>query len=259
MSNVKKIALVTGGGRGIGLGTAKCLAADGCDIVVCDIHEEGSIAAALDEVRQSGAEVLYCRSDVSSPDDRRSMMDQIKDRFGRLNVLVNNAGVAPKVRADILEATEESFERLIRINLQGPYFLTQAAANWMIEQRKQDDTFEACIVNVSSVSSTMASVNRGDYCISKAGVSMATHLWAARLGEFDIPVYEIRPGIIKTPMTAPVQDKWDKLIAEGIMVQSRWGLPVDVGKAVATLVRGDLAYSTGQVIMVDGGLALQQL
>ena len=259
MSNARKVALITGAGRGIGLGTAKCLAADGCDIVVCDVHEEDSIAAVLDEVRGLGAEVLYCRRDVSDPDARSVMIDQIRQRFGRLNVLVNNAGVAPKVRADILEATEESFERLMRINLQGPYFLTQAAANWMIRQREADQAFEACIVNVSSVSSTMASTNRGDYCISKAAVSMATQLWAARLGEFGIPVYEIRPGIIKTPMTAPVQEKWDKAIADGVMVQSRWGLPEDVGKAVAMLVRGELAYSTGQVIMVDGGLALQRL
>ena len=259
MSNARKVALITGAGRGIGLGTAKCLAADGCDIVVCDVHEEDSIAAGLDEVRGLGAEVLYCRSDVSNPDARSDMIDQIRQRFGRLSVLVNNAGVAPKVRADILEATEESFERLMRINLQGPYFLTQAAANWMTRQREADRAFEACIVNVSSVSSTMASTNRGDYCISKAAVSMATQLWAARLGEFGIPVYEIRPGIIKTPMTAPVQEKWDKAIADGVMVQSRWGLPEDVGKAVAMLARGDLAYSTGQVIMVDGGLALQRL
>ncbi|MHC4176544.1 MAG: 3-ketoacyl-ACP reductase [Planctomycetota bacterium] len=259
MSDKKKLALITGAGRGIGLGTAKCLAEGGCDIVVCDVHDEETAAPALEEVRGLGAEVLYCRSDVSDPDARRSMMDQIRHRFGRLNVLVNNAGVAPKVLADILEATEESFERLMRINLQGPYFLTQAAANWMIQQRRDDPAFEACIVNVSSVSSTMASTNRGDYCISKAAVSMATQLWAARLGEFGIPVYEIRPGIIKTPMTAPVQDKWDKAITGGIMVQSRWGLPEDVGKAVAMLVRGDLAYSTGQVIMVDGGLAMQRL
>ncbi len=259
MSNANKVALVTGGGRGIGLGTAKCLAADGCDVVISDIHPDEDVAEALDQVRQLGAEVLYCRSDVADPQARLTMLAQIREHFGRLNVLVNNAGVAPKVRADVLEATEESFERLIRINLQGPYFLTQAAANWMIRQREQDETFEGTIVNVSSVSTTMASVNRGDYCISKAAVSMATLLWAARLGEFGIPVYEIRPGIIKTPMTAPVQEKWDQAIADGVMVQSRWGLPEDVGKAVAMLVRGELAYSTGQVIMVDGGLALPRL
>lgn len=259
MPHARKVALITGGGRGIGLATARCLAAEGCHLVICDVHPDEVVAEALDDLRTSGAEVLYCRSDVADPQARRNMIQESRRRFGRLNVLVNNAGVAPKVRADILESTEESFDRLMDINLKGPYFLTQAAANWMIAGRKQDESQRACIINVSSVSSTMASTNRGDYCISKAAVSMATLLWAARLGEFGIPVYEIRPGIIKTPMTEPVTEKWDKAIAEGVMVQSRWGLPEDVGKAVAMLVRGDLAYSTGQVIMVDGGLALQRL
>jgi len=255
----KKVALVTGAGRGIGLGIAKHLAADGCDIVVGDIHEEGAIGPALDELRGCGTEVLYCRADVSDADARAAMLAEVRDRFGRLNVLVNNAGVAPLVRADILEATEESFERLMRINLQGPYFLTQAAANWMIDQRKADEQFAGCIVNISSISATVASPSRGEYCISKAGVSMATKLWAVRLGEFGIPVYEVRPGIIKTDMTKPVTEKYDKLIAEGLLVQSRWGLPEDVGRAVAMLVRGDLAYSTGQVVMVDGGFSLERL
>ncbi len=259
MSNTKKVALITGAGRGIGLGIARCLAAEGCDIVVNDIHPEEDVQAALAELLQTGADVLYCRADVSDPDARAAMLASVRDRFGRLNVLVNNAGVAPTVRADVLEATEESFERLIRINLQGPYFLTQAAANWMVDQRKADESFPACLVNVSSISATVASPSRGDYCISKAGVSMATQLWAVRLGEFGIPVYEVRPGIIKTDMTKPVTEKYDKLIAEGLLVQSRWGLPEDVGRAVAMLVRGDLAYSTGQVVMVDGGFSLARL
>jgi len=259
MHNTRRTALVTGAGRGIGLGIAKSLAAEGCDLAICDIHDEPTVADAMEDLRRLGAEVLYCRADVSDAEARATMLDDIQNHFGRLNILVNNAGVAPKVRADILDATEESFERLIHINLQGPYFLTQAVANWMIRQREQDGTFAAHIVNISSVSATMVSTARGEYCISKAAVSMATQLWAARLGEFDIPVYEIRPGIIKTPMTAPVVEKYDKLIAEGIMVQSRWGLPEDIGRAVAMLVRGDLAYSTGQVIMVDGGLTLPRL
>ena len=256
---MKKVALVTGAGRGIGLSIARCLASDGCDVVVCDLDEEETIRAALDQLRSLGADVLYCRSDVSDTSARAEMLSQIKERFGQLNVLVNNAGVAPNVRADILEATEESFERLVRINLQGPYFLTQAVANWMIDARKKDGQFPASIVNISSISVTVASPSRGDYCISKAGIAMATRLWAVRLGEFGIPVYEVRPGIIKTDMTRPVAEKYDKLIAEGLLVQSRWGLPEDVGRAVAMLVRGELAYSTGQVIMVDGGFTLERL
>ena len=259
MSDGNKVALITGAGRGIGLGIAKCLASEGCDVAVCDIHEEEAIGEALDGLRQLGADVLYCRADVSDKDARAGMLAQIRQRFGRLNVLVNNAGVAPKVRADILDATEESFEWVMRINLQGPYFLTQAVANWMIEQQKQDPQFQGCIVNVSSISATVASPSRGEYSISKAGVAMASKLWAVRLGEFGIPVYEVRPGIVKTDMTKPVTEKYDKLIAEGLLVQARWGFPEDVGRAVAMLVRGDLAYSTGQVVMVDGGYSLERL
>jgi 3-oxoacyl-[acyl-carrier protein] reductase len=259
MAGQKKVALVTGAGRGIGLGIVKCLAVEGCDIAVCDVHDESAIAGALEELHGLGAEVLYCRADVSDTAARAAMLEQIRRRFGRLNVLVNNAGVAPKARADILEATEESFERLMRVNLQGPYFLTQAAANWMIRQRAGDSQCACCIVNISSISATVASPSRGEYCISKAGVSMATQLWAARLGQFNIPVYEVRPGLIATDMTAGVKEKYDKLIGEGLLLQARWGLPEDAGKAVAMLVRGDLRYSTGQVIMVDGGFSVQRL
>lgn len=256
---MKKVALITGAGRGIGLGIAQCLAKDGCDIVVCDVHEAAVVAEAMEGLRSLGATVLYCRADVTDPAARGRMLAEIRAKFGRLHVLVNNAGVAPKVRADILEATEESFERLIKINLQGPYFLTQAVANWLVAQKQADASFTGCIVNISSVSATVASPSRGEYCISKAGVSMATKLWAARLGEFDLPVYEIRPGIIKTDMTAVVTAKYDKLIGEGLLLQSRWGLPEDIGRAVAMMVRGDIAYSTGQVILVDGGQTVQRL
>jgi 3-oxoacyl-[acyl-carrier protein] reductase len=256
---MKKVALITGAGRGIGLEIARCLAGERFDLAVCDIHAETAIRDALKGLREAGAEVLYCLSDVSNPEDRKRMLAEVRARYGRLNVLVNNAGVAPKVRADILEAGEESFERLIRINLQGPYFLTQAVANWMIAQRKAAADFEGCIVNISSTSATVPSTSRGEYCISKAGVSMATRLWAARLGEFNIPVYEIRPGIIQTEMTASVREKYDRLIRDGLTIQRRWGLVEDVGRAVAMLVRSDLPYSTGQVILVDGGMTLQRL
>lgn len=256
---MKQVALITGAGRGIGLGTAKALAADGHDIVIADIHAEADVADALQEVRDLGAEVLYCRADVTDPAARKAMLAQVQEKFGRLNVLVNNAGVGPRVRADILEATEEEFEWVMKINLQGPYFLTQAVANWMIAQKQADPAWWGCIVNISSMSATVVSVNRGEYCISKAGVSMATQLWAARLGEFNIPVYEIRPGIIRTPMTAGVVAKYDKLISEGLLIQSRWGFPEDIAKAVAMMARGDIAYSTGQVVNVDGGVTIQRL
>lgn len=255
----RPVALITGAGRGIGLGIARCLAATGHDLAICDLHEETALTETLNALRRTGAGVWYSRTDVTDKPGRERMLEALRERFGRLNVLVNNAGVAPKVRADILEATEESFERLLGINLQGPYFLTQAVARRLIEQKQADTGFRGAIVNISSISATVASVSRGDYCISKAGVSMATKLWAARLGEYDIPVFEVRPGIIKTDMTQAVQEKYDRLIAEGLCVQSRWGYPEDVGQAVAALVGGAFNYSSGQVIMVDGGMSLPRL
>jgi len=256
---MKRVALITGAGRGIGYGIANALANEGLDIAVMDVHEESVVAEAMQALRALGADVLYCRGDVTHKDDRARVLDEIRAHFGALHVLVNNAGVSPLQRADILEATEESYERVMRINVQGPYFLTQAVANWMVQQHQTDPEWRGCIVNISSMSATVVSVNRGEYCLSKAAVSMATQLWAARLGEYDIPVYEIRPGIIKTAMTEPVTARYDKLISEGLLVQPRWGYPEDVGRAAAMMVRGDIAYSTGQVINVDGGVTLQRL
>ncbi|MFW6367119.1 MAG: 3-ketoacyl-ACP reductase [bacterium] len=251
----KPVALVTGAGRGIGLGIAKCLASDGWNIAVADIHDPSAVQPAMDELRAQGAQVLYCVADVTDPDARTAMLRDIRATFGQLNMLVNNAGVAPSVRADITEASEESYERVMRINLQGPYFLTQAVANWMIEQADANPDFRGCICNISSISAVVASPSRGEYCLSKAGVSMATKLWAARLGEYGIPVLEIRPGLIQTDMTAKVKDKYDAMIEDGLLVQPRWGFPEDIGKAVAAVARGDLAYSTGAVIPVDGGFS----
>jgi len=257
---MKKTALVTGAGRGIGFAIAEQLATEGYNLVVMDIHEESVVADALKKLEAAGAEVLYGRADVTSAEARAQILADTKAKFGRLDVLVNNAGVAPRVRADLLEATEESYEWVMKINLQGPYFLTQAVANWMIEQKKADDSFSGCIINVSSMSAGVASTARGEYCISKAGMSMMTQLFAVRLGEFNIPVYEIRPGIIKTDMTAVVTEKYDNLIFnEGILLQSRWGLPEDIAKAAAMMARGDIAYSTGQIITIDGGFTIPRL
>ena len=255
---MKRVALVTGGSRGIGFGIAKHLAQNGFDLAVNGVREEKAIADGLQELRNTGADVLYCQGDVSLTGDRQKIIEQVKKHFGKLHVLVNNAGVAPKERKDILETTEESFDRLMATNLKSTYFLSQHVANWMIEQKKADVSFIACIINVSSVSATVASVNRGEYCVSKAGMSMVTQLFAVRLGEFDIPVYEVRPGVIYTDMTAAVKEKYDKLIGEGLIVQKRWGYPEDVGKAVSSLALGNFPYSTGQVIMIDGGITLSR-
>jgi len=256
---MKTVALITGGTRGIGLGVARSLAAGGFDLVLCGMREAVAVEEPLQGLRQLGAEVLYVRCNVAERTERAAMMEAIRAHYGRLNVLVNNAGIAPKQRLDILQATEESYEEVMRTNLQGPYFLTQSAARWMIEQKTADPDWTGCIISVSSISATVASPNRGEYCISKAGVSMATQLWAVRLGEFDIPVYEVRPGVIATDMTAGVKEKYDTLIANGLCAQRRWGTPDDVGKAVAALAGGAFSYSTGQIIMVDGGLTLPRL
>jgi NAD(P)-dependent dehydrogenase (short-subunit alcohol dehydrogenase family) len=253
---MKRVALITGGSRGIGYGIAKQLAENGFDIAVNGMREEKAVADVLKDLHSAGANVLYCRGDVSLTGDRVKIIEQVKEYFGKLHVLVNNAGVAPKERKDILQTSEESFDRLMATNLKSTYFLTQKVANWMIAQKKADASFTGSIINISSVSATVASVNRGEYCVSKAGISMVTQLFAVRLGEFDIPVYEVRPGVIYTDMTAGVKEKYDTLIEEGLTVQKRWGYPEDVGKAVSALALGNFPYSTGQVIMVDGGITL---
>lgn len=254
------MALVTGGTRGIGLGVAQELAASGIDLALGGRRAEKDVADVVRALEKQGSAVVYCRGDVASAAEREAIVEAVRQRFGRLDVLVNNAGAAPQVRTDILEASEESFDQMIGINLKGPYFLTQRVARWMVEQHESDPAFSGVIVNMSSVSATEASVNRGDYCLAKAGVAMATQLWAARLAEHGIAVYEVRPGIIHTDMTAPVAEKYDKLIFEGdLTVEKRWGEPEDVGRAVGVLARGELSYATGNVIMVDGGLTLRRL
>ncbi len=256
---MKRVALITGGSRGIGYGIAVELAKAGFHLAINGIRPADETEDIITGLKAYGGDVIYCPGDVASESARALMIDCIKNRYGRLHVLVNNAGVAPRERKDILETTEESYQRLMTTNLEGPFFLTQAIANWMIEQQGQEPRFDGCIVNISSISATIASVNRGEYCIAKAGLSMATQLFAVRLGAFNIPVYEVRPGIIHTDMTKGVAEKYDKLIEEGLCVQKRWGESSDVGKAVSALASGQFPYSTGQVIMVDGGLSLPRL
>ncbi len=259
MGSDRRVALVTGGSRGIGLGCAAHLAAAGFDLAVNGVRDESDAAGALERLRDTGVRVVYCRGDVADKRDRDGVLARIQKEFSALHILVNNAGVAPKERLDILETTESSFDFVVNINLRGAFFLTQSAANWMIAQKQADAGYQGCIINISSISATVASVNRGEYCISKAGLSMATRLFAVRLGEFDIPVYEVRPGVIRTDMTTGVKEKYDRLLSEGLCITPRWGLPEDVGKVVATLATGRLPYATGQVITVDGGLTVPRL
>jgi len=256
---MKQVALITGGSRGIGMGIAKELAGEGINLAINGIRSEKEVGALLDELRKFGIEVIYCQGDVSQQAGRESILEKIRQEFGQLNFLVNNAGVAPKERKDLLEASEESFSHVMLTNLQGPYFLTQRAARWLVAQKKEDAEFFGAIINITSVSATVASVNRGEYCVSKAGMAMMTSLFAARLGEYDIPVYEVRPGVIETDMTSEVKEKYNKLFCEGLAVQARWGQPSDIGKTVLAMVKGLLPYSTGAVINADGGLSIPRL
>lgn len=266
------VALITGGSRGIGRGIALALAREGHDLVINYAANAEAAEATAADCRAAAAQAGHtirpepCRADVSQAADRAALLAFARERFGRLNLLVNNAGVAPDTRADLLETGEASFDRLLRINVKGPFFLTQAAARWMIEQREAaaaagpastEDRF--AIVTVSSISAYTASVNRGEYCISKAALSMLTPLFAVRLAAHGIRVYEIRPGVIATDMTGPVKEKYDRLIAGGLTPIARWGRPDDIGKAVASIARGDLPFSTGEVLNVDGGFHLHRL
>lgn len=249
-------ALVTGASRGIGRGIALALAGAGYDIVVNYVNNAAAAEKVVAEIEAAGVRAVAVRADVSERADRERLVETAYAEFGELNLLVNNAGVAPTVRADILDATEESFDRVLAVNLKGPYFLTQLVARRMIEQK----TPAPKIVIVSSISAYTASVNRGDYCLAKAGLAMMAKLYAARLAEHGINVYEIRPGIIDTDMTAGVRQRYDRLIFEdGITPIRRWGTPEDVGRAVVAIAKDLLPFSTGQVIDVDGGFHLRIL
>ena len=255
----RPVALITGGTRGIGLGIARALAAEGWNLVISGVRPASEITPVLEELRAQGGEASYVSADIASREARSALAAEVRNRWGTLNALVNNAGRAPRVRADLLEAGEDSFEELMRTNLQGPYFLTQEVARDMVERRRADGSFRATIVFVTSVSAETASINRGEYCVSKAGLAMTAKLFAVRLAADGIPVYEVRPGVIATDMTAGVKQIYDDRITGGLIPEHRWGQPDDIGRVVAALVRGDLPYSTGSVINVDGGLSVPRL
>jgi NAD(P)-dependent dehydrogenase (short-subunit alcohol dehydrogenase family) len=258
------VVLVTGSSRGLGRGVALQLARGGYSVAInyAGNAEAASETLALCESERQSDEqrFLTVQADVRSSEDRQRMLAEILEHFGRLDCLVNNAGVAPLTRSDIVDATEESFDRVMTTNLRGPYFLTQAVArHWLETENKPLLSCGFCIVFVTSVSANTASVARGEYCMSKAGLSMAAQLWAARLAENDIPVYELRPGIMTSDMTDKVKDKYDEPIAEGGLVpQRRWGTAEDVGRAVTSLVDGNFPFSTGTIIDIDGGMCIRQ-
>lgn len=255
---MKKVAMVTGGSRGIGLGIVKQLAKDGFSIGIMATQDIESYPGFQAYLEENGIDHLYVKGNIASGEDRDNFVDKVVMKYGRVDLLVNNAGVAPKSRNDILDLPEESFDRLFEINTKGTFYMTQKAARQMVKQEPLDG-LKGTIINLSSVSATVSSTNRAEYCISKASISMMTVLFADRLAEESILVYEIRPGIIRSDMTSTVQEKYDRLFAQGISPINRWGTPEDIGNAVSLLAEGRLRYTTGQVINVDGGMTIQRL
>jgi NAD(P)-dependent dehydrogenase (short-subunit alcohol dehydrogenase family) len=258
---MEKTALVTGGTRGIGYGIARALAGEGWQLVIGGVRPREAVAGVLGELEALGVRVSYAAGDIGTREGREALREAAHQATGGagVNLLVNNAGVAPKVRADLLDTTEESYDYVVDRNLKGTFFLTQAIARGMVAARRGNPDFGAAIVNITSISVTVASINRGEYCVAKAGLGMLTQLFATRLGAEGIPVYEVRPGVIRTDMTSGVVGKYEQMTRDGLTVQPRMGLPEDVGRAVAALARGDFPYSTGAVFMVDGGLTVPRL
>jgi 3-oxoacyl-[acyl-carrier protein] reductase len=256
---MKKAALVTGGSRGIGFGIARALAVGGYNLAINGVRPEQDAINSLNELKSFDIDAIYCRGNIGEKDDRERIIQKAFNHFDSIEVLVNNAGIAPAVRKDILELDEENYDRLLDTNLKGTFFFTQQVANLMLKKKSLDPSYSPCIITITSISSEVASVNRGEYCMSKAGLSMMTKLFATRLGEFNIPVYEVQPGIISTDMTSGVREKYDKLISDGLTIDKRWGTPEDIGRIVAALAKGDIPYSTGQVIHADGGMGVRRL
>ena len=255
----RKVALITGGTRGIGLGIAKALAAAGYDLALNGMRPEADIRPVVQELKQLGAQIIYIQGNLGVTEDREKMVFQTMSHFQKLNVLVNNAGVAPRVRKDILEIDEDDYDYMLDINLKGTFFLSQLVANQMLKEKAAIPAFDGSIITISSISAEVASINRGEYCMAKAGLGMMTKLLATRLGEAGIPVYEVRPGVIETDMISQVKGKYEELIANGLTVEKRLGQPEDIGRIVASLATGGIPYATGQVIVADGGLTLRRL
>lgn len=256
---MSKVAFITGGTRGIGLGIAKSLAQKGFDLALNGMRCKDSVLPVLEEFEKSGIQTEYFQGNIGSAEDRSRILEEILEKFGKINVLVNNAGVAPKVRADILDVVEEDFDYVVDTNMKGTFFLSQSIAKSMIISKEKipEDFFS--IITITSISAVLASTNRVAYCMSKSGLSMMNQTFAVRLAEYDIPVFEVRPGIIETDMTAGVKEKYETQIANGLTLEPRMGKPEDIGKTVAALAEGTLTYGTGQIITLDGGMTVGRL
>jgi len=256
MLNNKKVITITGASRGIGRGISLLLAENDCIIAAAGTKSSSEVSEYITELTDRSPESIYITADISKDADCENLISEVEKRFGSIDFHINNAGVAPSVRADILETTRESFDRLLDINLKGTFFLTQKIAKFMI---KHDGDSLRGIINISSISAYTSSVSRPEYCISKAGISMITTLFADKLAEYGINVYEIRPGIIETDMTAGVLDKYNELIKDGLLPIKRIGKPEDVAKPILAIIKGLLPYSTGEIINADGGFHVRRL
>jgi|TARA_B110000037_G_scaffold112278_1_gene129477 NAD(P)-dependent dehydrogenase (short-subunit alcohol dehydrogenase family) len=254
-----KTALVTGGSRGIGLGIVEQLLKNDYQVAINGVRDQKNVQPLIDSLNINGVRVVYFQGNIGNKSDRQRIVEDIQQKLGPIHVLVNNAGVAPKKRKDILEIDEDSYDFVMDINLKGTFFLSQLVAKSMIESKIHYPKDSFCIINITSISASVASISRGEYCISKAGASMLTKLFAVRMAAVGIPVYEIQPGIIRTDMTAAVQEKYEQLIKDGLTLDKRLGIPQDIGKIVSTLVHGELPYATGQIITADGGLMIRRL
>ena len=256
---MRKVALITGGTRGIGLGIAQRLAKEGIDLALNGVRSKEEVEEVISDLEKEGVRVEYFPGNIAEKKDREAIVEGVKEKFGRLNFLVNNAGVAPRVRADVLEVEEADFDYLMNINQRGTFFLTQGVARWMVEQKNVSPASDFALVTITSVSAKLASTNRVAYCMSKSALSMMSQVFAVRLASQRIPVFEIQPGVIETDMTAKVKEIYEEKISHGLTLESRLGTPEDVGKIVAALLRGDLCYATGQIIAVDGGMMVGRL
>jgi len=254
-----RVALITGAGRGIGRGIAIALAEHNWTVVINYHRNQDTAAETLRIVKYKGGGGILVQADISQKADRQRLVAKTIENFGRLDLLVNNAGIAPRQRLDILEVGEDSYDEVLSVNLKGPFFLTQQVARAMIDLLASGAITDPRIINIGSISAYTSSPNRGEYCLSKAGLGMLTNLFADRLAEYGIAVYEVRPGVIETEMTASVQAKYDQLITEGLTPIKRWGQPDDVAKAVVAIAEGLFPFSTGEVFNVDGGFHLRRL
>lgn len=256
---MNRVALVTGGSRGIGFGIAKKLAQEGIDLAINGVRDESDAEESLASLRAFGIRVEYIQGNIGTTEGRKGILDGMRAKFGKIDILVNNAGVAPRVRSDIFDISEDDYDYVVDINQKGTFFLTQAIAKWMATEKEADPDRTFAIITVTSVSAVMASIMRASYCMSKVAASMMSTVLAIKMAEFGIPVYEIRPGVIETDMIEAVRDTYHKAVKSGFTLEPRMGMPEDIGKVAAALVRGDLPYSTGQIISVDGGMTVQRM